>query len=175
MKIGILTQPLRLNYGGILQNWALQQVLKRMGHEPEMIFQCYGHRPNGKLLVMRCLSFVKCQIKRYLLGRKNVYLHSIFSPEYNPRLPQYADGSFVRRIQKTRRLVGDIDLAKFEKRRGYEAFIVGSDQVWREDYSPRIETYFLDFLTEDDKRPKIAYAASFGKSKDYISKEKMPF
>lgn len=175
MKIGILTQPLRLNYGGILQNWALQQVLKRMGHEPEMIFQCYGHRPNGKLLVMRCLSFVKCLIKRYLLGRKNVYLHSIFSPEYNPRLPQYADGSFVRRIQKTRRLVGDIDLAKFEKRRGYEAFIVGSDQVWREDYSPRIETYFLDFLTEDDKRPKIAYAASFGKSKDYISKEKMPF
>lgn len=28
MKIGILTQPLQTNYGGLLQNYALQQVLK---------------------------------------------------------------------------------------------------------------------------------------------------
>ena len=34
MKIGILTQPLRSNYGGLLQAYALQEVLKRMGHEP---------------------------------------------------------------------------------------------------------------------------------------------
>ena len=33
MKIGIVTQPLHANYGGVLQNYALQQVLKRMGHE----------------------------------------------------------------------------------------------------------------------------------------------
>ena len=37
MKIGILTQPLRNNYGGLLQNYALQQVLKGMGHEVETI------------------------------------------------------------------------------------------------------------------------------------------
>ena len=34
MKIGILTQPLQNNYGGLLQNYALQQVLKNLGHEP---------------------------------------------------------------------------------------------------------------------------------------------
>lgn len=34
MKIGILTQPLWNNYGGQLQNYALQQVLKRMGNDP---------------------------------------------------------------------------------------------------------------------------------------------
>ena len=32
MKIGILTQPLHNNYGGLLQNYALQEVLRRMGH-----------------------------------------------------------------------------------------------------------------------------------------------
>ncbi|MDE6098680.1 MAG: hypothetical protein K2G24_07315, partial [Muribaculaceae bacterium] len=32
MKIGILTLPLHGNYGGILQAWALQTVLERMGH-----------------------------------------------------------------------------------------------------------------------------------------------
>lgn len=33
MKIGILTQPLTNNYGGLLQAYALQTVLKRMGHD----------------------------------------------------------------------------------------------------------------------------------------------
>lgn len=174
MRVGILTQPLHRNYGGILQNWALQQVLKDMGHEPEMIFFCGGHRPKGKLLVLRCMSFIKCVVKKYLLGYKNVYLYSVFNPQYNPSVPQYADSEFVGRILKTKRLLGDVDLAKFVSSRGYDAFIVGSDQVWRENYSPSITCFFLDFLSEGDKRPRIAYAASFGKSKDYISPENMP-
>ena len=33
MKIEILTLPLHTNYGGILQAYALQTVLERMGHE----------------------------------------------------------------------------------------------------------------------------------------------
>ena len=33
MRIGILTLPLHTNYGGILQAYALQTVLERMGHE----------------------------------------------------------------------------------------------------------------------------------------------
>jgi hypothetical protein len=37
MKIGIITQPLLNNYGGTLQNYALQQVLKKLEHEPVTI------------------------------------------------------------------------------------------------------------------------------------------
>ena len=37
MKIGILTQPLHLNYGGLLQAWALQQTLVEMGHKAIII------------------------------------------------------------------------------------------------------------------------------------------
>ena len=37
MKILILTQPLIDNYGGILQNYALQTVLKRRGHSVETL------------------------------------------------------------------------------------------------------------------------------------------
>ena len=33
MKVAILTQPLHSNYGGLLQNYALQSVLKEMGHD----------------------------------------------------------------------------------------------------------------------------------------------
>ena len=34
MKIGIITQRIGRNYGGTMQNYALQKVLKKFGHEP---------------------------------------------------------------------------------------------------------------------------------------------
>ena len=37
MKIGIITLPLHSNYGGILQAYALQTILERMGHEVYII------------------------------------------------------------------------------------------------------------------------------------------
>lgn len=175
MKIGILTQPLHLNYGGIIQNWALQQVLIGMGHRPEMIFLSRGRHSRGGLLVMRCVSFVKSMVKRYLCGCKNVYLNSVFSPQYNPTVPLYADANFVRHIHKTRPLgTDDMDIGKYVASKGYDAFIIGSDQVWREEYSPSIFSFFLDFLSKTDNRLRIAYAASFGKAENYISGEKMP-
>lgn len=157
-----------------MQAWALQQVLKRMGHDPETIALCHARRLGLPLLVRRCLSVLKCLCKRYLLGQKGVYIYSIFSPTYNPKMPRYADAEFVRRICLTKRLRIDGNLAKYVGKRGYDAFVVGSDQVWREEYSPLITHYFLDFLQKGDKRPKIAYAASFGKSNDYISADNMP-
>lgn len=42
MKIGILTQPLHSNYGGLLQCFALQTILKRLGHEAYVIRRIYG-------------------------------------------------------------------------------------------------------------------------------------
>lgn len=175
MKIGILTQPLHYNYGGIIQNWALQQVLLRMGHMPEMIFLTMCGQPGRKMVAMRTLSFAKCMIKKYLLNCSDRYIHSPLDPRYNPATCYfYADCGFVKRIHKTKALGRDADLAKLTRRRRYDAFIVGSDQVWREEYSPRILAYFLDFLPEGDRRRRIAYAASFGKERHYISPEKMP-
>lgn len=37
MKIAIMTQPLGKNYGGMIQVWALQQVLKNTDYEPVTI------------------------------------------------------------------------------------------------------------------------------------------
>lgn len=37
MKIGIVTLPFHTNYGGILQAYALQKTLERLGHDAEMV------------------------------------------------------------------------------------------------------------------------------------------
>lgn len=177
MKIGILTLPLHRNYGGIMQAWALQQVLKRLGHESELINLSNWNRPGMILCALRALSLAKCIFKKFLLRQKDVYIHSILYQHYNPKEPQYADNKFVRRgIRKTRLLTSDTNIEKFVDNRRYEAIIVGSDQVWREEsYYPSILHYFLDFLPKDDHRIKIAYAASFGKSQNYISADKIPY
>ena len=46
MRIAILTQQLKANYGGILQAFALQYTLKRMGHNPIVIEQEYLQKIN---------------------------------------------------------------------------------------------------------------------------------
>lgn len=62
MKIGILTLPLNLNYGGILQAFALQDVLRSMGHEVYVFdndFVPIYKRPFYKQIVVYILRFVK--------------------------------------------------------------------------------------------------------------------
>ncbi len=56
MKIAILTQPLHTNYGGNLQNFALQKVLKDMGHEPVTIDRHRFIKLRSKLNVVSNLT-----------------------------------------------------------------------------------------------------------------------
>lgn len=37
MKIGIVTLPIQSNYGGILQAYAMQTILERLGHQVNVI------------------------------------------------------------------------------------------------------------------------------------------
>lgn len=163
MKIGILTQPLNRNYGGILQNWALQQVLKGFGHQPEMIFRDWTSTPRRpKLIMMRCGSFVKKFGARFIKGDKTAYLSNPFGRVYDALGPLHADKSFLKRINRTKPIYDNEKLRNVIDHGNYDAFIVGSDQVWRQAYTPDIETFFLGFMDAFDSRKRIAFSASFG-------------
>ena len=149
MKIGILTQHFLLNYGGIIQNYALQQVLKKLGHEP-LTFEhdtCYGH-----------LRWILRSLKQILYKRSLKGLPA--RPVYKGRI---GNRNFIRFIIKN---INSFPVKDFTpaitSRYGIEAYIVGSDQVWRPAFNlgPRLGNMFLDFA--DDKVRKLAYAASFG-------------
>lgn len=175
MRIGILTQPLHLNYGGIIQNWALQQVLKNLGHEPVMVNRCCDAPSRTfKLIVARSRSFFK-HLTLKVIGRDaGIILCNPFARVYNPSIPRYADKHFCNKcIEKSEGLYSDEELRRWVGKCDADAFIVGSDQVWRQEYSPRIETYFLDFLPANDKRKRIAYAASFGTDYGYIADDNL--
>jgi polysaccharide pyruvyl transferase WcaK-like protein len=66
-----------------------------------------------------------------------------------------------KNIRFTETINSNKEFSRLQKYK-FEAFIVGSDQVWRPKYSPCITNYFLDFLDGNHSVKKIAYAASFG-------------
>lgn len=172
MKIGILTQPLSNNYGGILQAYALQTLLRSMGHEPEIINRQPAY-PSVGLIARRFLSLIKCVIRRYVLGNKNVNISNPFYENYTldkgwtfdcGELSRFIDNE----IWQSKPLRSSKAVAKYAKKQRFDCFIVGSDQVWREKFSPCITDYFLGFLPDSCKAKRIAYAASFGTEHDPI-------
>ena len=150
MKIAILTLPLHTNYGGILQCYALQIVLERMGHDVQVLTKPkYGR----SYYWIYPLAICKRLLKRFVL-RKNVLIwkapHEFFSKYTDRFIYQY-----IHRLIKRRWT------SKIANR--FDAIVVGSDQVWRPEYLGGIplEDAFLNFAKSCAIK-RIAYAASFG-------------
>ena len=57
------------------------------------------------------------------------------------------------------------DTRAFVEKNHFDAFVVGSDQVWRPQYIPDIYHYYLDFVPQDEKLKRIAFCPSFGTEK----------
>lgn len=169
MKIGIITVPYNNNYGGYLQSYALMTVLKQMGHEPTIIMR--RHNPHPVSAVFRIKYFIKGILKTILR-------HKLHPCIYRKELSFQTRGKsmliFVDRyMQPQTKYVYSTDDLRLECEGKFDAYIVGSDQVWRAIYVPGIVgNMYLDF-TEGWKVKRIAYAASFGTDNhEYTAEEK---
>ncbi len=165
MKIAILTLPLHTNYGGILQCYALQTVLERMGHEVCVIEKkfkparlplyltplCYGKRLLKNLIGYKCPIFYEQRYNRIQhIIRQNT---DIFINQYI-HLKRYHSFSDIKENE-------------------YDVIVVGSDQVWRPVYFgfDKIENAYLKFAEKWNVK-RISYAASFGTDKwEYTPKQ----
>ncbi len=153
MKIGIITLPLHTNYGGILQAYALQTVLERMGHEVSLIEK---HREPLKLPLWKTpLSYGK-RILKNISGHPFPIFYEQKVNRETPIVRQYTD-KFIHKYIKQRIVNNYTDIHEND----FDVIIVGSDQIWRPKYFPNIETAYLDF-TESWNIKRVAYAASFG-------------
>ena len=146
MRIGVYTHPLRLNYGGILQAYALQRVLQDMGHDAVYIEWCpYNfHFASLKIYLWRFL------LKLKWLGRRRIVV--------------FSDVDYYRIYKKINKFAKNnitILPLSYLREQDVDALIVGSDQIWRPVYIENIADAYLGFAKEWDVR-RIAYAASFG-------------
>lgn len=154
MRIGILTLPLHTNYGGILQAYALQTMLERMGHEVVVI-----DKPYGWILPLwkRPFIYTKRAIKKYILRQKEIVLleekkRQKEFPIVSQHTQQFIEKYIHRKV---------VNSPEELQERNFDAIVVGSDQIWRPKYYRSIENAYLAFAEEWNIK-RIAYAASFG-------------
>ncbi len=171
MKIGVLSFEQHANYGGILQSYALQTTLEKMGHHVLVFNRPIRYRKCS--LGVSCLKIFKQVIKKYILFRPNTHIFADkYEYQYQLINTKYT-AQFVRQHSHTYYVEKLSDI-----KNEFDAIIVGSDQIWRMEYfknswhDRRAADAFLAF-TDGWEIKRIAYAASFGQSTSDISKEEL--
>lgn len=154
MKIAIMTQPLGKNYGGIMQAYALQKVLKDMGHSPITID--YQTKERGFIYKKVRLAY---RLAKKATGKRKVPINLESKIGY---LTKHNQEFINANIVQSKYINESKKLKKHFKKNSYDAVIVGSDQTWRPKYSPNIYDFYLDFISKDKRIKRIAYASSFG-------------
>lgn len=155
MRIAIITLPLHTNYGGVLQAYALKKSLEDMGHEVDVIDK------ETKFVMPPSWKMPFVYMKRMLLNtvkfgkgpevfRENRIAREL--PVVGDALVGFTGKHIHPRVVKT---YNDLKIGE------YDAYVVGSDQVWRPKYFGNIEDAFLSFTSGWNVK-RISYAASFG-------------
>lgn len=155
MKICIITLSLRNNYGCLLQAFALQRTLRDMGHD--VLTADYWNTKISWKMRLACNPFVRI-IRKFLFGKKiTIFYRDAHKCGIDSEIRR-----FVREnIKTTDYIKAPAVYADFQKYR-FDAYVVGSDQIWRNSMAQYLPTSFLDFLPDEEKSIRIAYAASFG-------------
>ena len=155
MKTAVITLPLHTNYGGILQAYALKCVLEGMGHEAVVV----DRKDKMPLPVWYKAPFVYASRALKKMLKPGAGVEVLRELNYRKTLPLRA----VNTQRFINQYIAPLVVSSYKDiRQGeYDAFVVGSDQVWRPRYFGNIEDAFLAFA-KDWKVKRVAYAASFG-------------
>lgn len=153
MKIGIITQILHANYGGILQAFALETVLDKMGHQAEVIERDLYNTS----FIYVCHHALR-KLCTNILFHRNEELFPTLKKARNKPIEGKFTHRFIHNHIRQRVVKSSAEL----KESNYDAYVVGSDQVWRPRYNGQLlDDSFLKFAKNWNIK-RIAYAASFG-------------
>lgn len=143
-RVGLITIYHVPNYGSVLQTYATQILLEKLGYECDIINYKYPNEYHHSL--GRQKQSIKSKIGR-LLGlsashRKAKKLESFKKRHFN--------------FTKLYSHLSELKKANWDK---YDIFVVGSDQVWKSKYTLGDTAFLLSFVPNDKKR--ISIASSF--------------
>lgn len=152
MKIGILTFHSQLNYGGVLQCWALKTALEKLGHEVVVIDRLMEVQLRSVRVILRGWT-----LRRWVGFVKGLVLRR---PESLRILRHIRTVQFAKRhLNLTRYSFRDWSDAP--KDLGVDLIVVGSDQVW----NPSWDSMGIYMLEGAPNVPAIGYAISLGVTK----------
>ncbi len=160
--IGVITIFNVNNYGAELQAYATQKALQQMGYDAELInypfyknarhISTYASRPTFPMPI-------KKRLKEWTypkITNLKLFFQNTISEE--KRRTNFARFHNYTNLSPEYRTIE----ALYSAEKKYDAYIVGSDQVWNPGIYSSLDPYFLKFAPKDRKR--ISYASSFGVS-----------
>lgn len=145
MKVGIITFHNSYNCGSMLETYAMQTIVRKLGHSAEIVnFSSEGQRKLYAPFFQ--WSSIRNIIKNLLIlpGLKRI---------------QHNNEAYENFKNKNFRLSDFCSNSDYLTDSNYDVVIAGSDQIWNitiMDYDP---AYYLNWVT---KAKKVAYAPSFG-------------
>lgn len=146
MKIGILTFHCAHNYGAVLQCYALQEVLKGMGHTVEVM----DYRPSYLKAPYDIVSFRRIQSRNPIRLMKGMISEILSLPERIIRHKGFDRFIKERLCLSAPGIPSDCD-----------AYVMGSDQIWNPGITQGFDgVYFGHLPFPKGHRSYIAYAAS---------------
>lgn len=156
MKVDFITRHAVANYGSTLQAYALQETIKRLGYEVEVINYVREDEKESNI--------GKTMLKRSGFWNKNFLTRAFYeiiqTPNYKKSFNKFKE--YRKNLLNETREYNSLQDLK-ENPPQADIYCTGSDQVWGkigdDDYD---EAYFLEFVRPNKKC--ISYASSFGKS-----------
>lgn len=145
------------NYGGLLQAYALQKAITKLGYQAKQISYLLESGYDG-------WNSIKASMKKPMAHLYHRAKYGKWFDQYMVRQKKFE--AFAETIPHTE-VVTAQTISKLNDQ--YDCFICGSDQIWNPiGWQP---TLFFDFLSDDKKR--ISYAASI--ARDNLTEEEYAF
>lgn len=159
MKIGILTFHASHNYGSMLQAYALQCVLRKMGHESLII--------NLRTSAQKMIIMPQLEWKHPRSSIMKLLRHPKTSVELQRKYNRF-EKFLSKYLACTSEYSTEESMCESLKNEHFEAFIVGSDQIWNTNCIDFSTAYLLDFHLSGRK---ISYAPSLGLHPELLKEE----
>ena len=146
MKVGIITFHQAINYGAVLQTYALCKALEKLGVQAEII-NYRSQKLESDYKLVQTSDGVRAMLRTLFTAPLFPQKQRTFQSFEKQYLPVSAPAYTTAQLQK---------LAST-----YDYVITGSDQVWNWQITQQDMRYLLDFVAPEKR---ISYAASFGRA-----------
>lgn len=155
MKIDIITLHRAQNYGSVLQAFALQKQIEKLGHQA-YILDYYPERYTNKGLLKR----LKNKSSRFNNPLVLLIAKLLIYPSYLKKGIQFNKFMHYLNLEKPSFATNEEGMGRFTEA---DAYCAGSDQIWNSHWNEGVEkALFLDFVPKG--KLCLSYAASIGLS-----------
>lgn len=156
MKIGVITfSSSKDNYGQMLQIYAMQHFLRKLGHECFLIRYLDARKDDASFKWNKILIYLRkfpLYVSWYIKRKNDRHLQKAYGNSSNNELRRF-DKFLFDNVDMTSQMYDAQSILQNPPQA--DAYVCGSDQIWGGDWA-----YYLNFAP--DNAIKIAYAPSMG-------------